>query len=75
MTQHISIDGQTYPVSDLTDQGRATLARLATIDARMTELNNLRAVFTRAKRSYIEELKHEMIKGRTGLDLSTLFSD
>jgi hypothetical protein len=36
-------------------------------------MKNLLAIFTRAKRSYIAELKREIIKGKSGVDIASLF--
>jgi hypothetical protein len=35
----------------------------------------MKALLTRAKNSYVDELKREIIKGKSGVDLGALFSD
>ena len=41
----------------------------------LNELNNQQALLTKAKNGYIADLKTEIVQGRTGVDLSDLFSD
>ena len=43
--------------------------------AQIRELTNMKALLTRAKNSYVDELKREIIKGKSGVDLGALFSD
>lgn len=73
MSQRINLDGVEYETSSLTDNGKSILASLQGASARLQELQNLQAIFTRAKRSYIDELKREIIKGKSGVDIATLF--
>ncbi len=73
MSQRINLDGVEYETSSLTDNGKSILASLQEASARLQELQNLQAIFTRAKRSYIDELKREIIKGKSGVDIATLF--
>ena len=73
MSQRINLDGVEYETSSLTDNGKSILASLQEASARLKELQNLQAIFTRAKRSYIDELKREIIKGKSGVDIAALF--
>lgn len=73
MSQRINLDGVEYETSSLTDNSKAILASLQEASARLQELQNLQAIFTRAKRSYIDELKREIIKGKSGVDIAALF--
>ena len=73
MSQRINLDDVEYETSSLTDNGKSILASLQEASARLQELQNLQAIFTRAKRSYIDELKREIIKGKSGVDLAALF--
>jgi len=73
MSQRINLDGVEYETSSLTDTGKSILASLQEASARLQELQNLQAIFTRAKRSYIDELKREIIKGKSGVDIAALF--
>ena len=73
MSQRINLDHVEYETSSLTDNGKSILASLQEASARLQELQNLQAIFTRAKRSYIDELKREIIKGKSGVDIAALF--
>jgi len=73
MSQRINLDGVEYETSSLTDNGKSILASLQEASARLQELQNLQAIFTRAKRSYIDELKREIIQGKSGVDIAALF--
>ena len=73
MSQRINLDGVEYDTLSLTDTGKSTLASLQEASARLQELQNLQAIFIRAKRSYIVELKREIIKGKSGVDIAALF--
>lgn len=73
MSQRINLDGVEYKTSSLTDNSKSILASLQEASARLQELQNLQAIFTRAKRSYIDELKREIIKGKSGVDIAALF--
>lgn len=71
----LRIDGADYDSAVLSDAGRAQLAALQHAEARIRELTNMKALLTRAKNSYVDELKREIIKGKSGVDLGALFSD
>lgn len=73
MSQRINLDGVEYETSSLTDNSKSILASLQEASTRLQELQNLQAIFTRAKRSYIDELKREIIKGKSGVDIAALF--
>lgn len=70
--QSIVIDGKSYDASTLGAEGQAVLARLRFVQARLAELNNTQALMTKARNAYIADLKVEMVRGRTGVDLSSL---
>jgi thioredoxin-related protein len=73
MTQKINIDGIEHGLDTLSDDEKKLVARLQDTDACIHEMKNLLAIFTRAKRSYIAELKREIIKGKSGVDIASLF--
>lgn len=75
MVQKFKIDGVEYSAADLSDEGKKILAAYQHVSVQLQESANMRAIFTRAKNSYVSELKSELVKGKTGLDLSDLFSD
>ena len=73
MSQKINIDGIEYGLDTLSDDAKKNVAGIQGTDTRIHEMENLRAIFTRAKRSYIDELKREIIKGKSGVDIASLF--
>ena len=75
MSQIINFDGVEYDADLLSDDGKKLLASYQHVNAQLQEAINMSAILTRAKNSYISELKAEMVKGKTGLDLSDLFGD
>jgi hypothetical protein len=75
MDGHFSIDGNNYRVGDLSDDGRVQLEQLFFVQRNLSLLKNKIAVMTKAKNSYISDLKSDMVEGRSGIDLGLLFSD
>ena len=51
------------------------MARLQQLDRLFEEKTNLMALLTKAKNAYIADLKTEIIKSKTGVDLSSLFDE
>lgn len=66
MSQKIKLSDKEYDVSDLSEKGKATLASLQFATQRLQELNNMQALLVRAKNSYVEGLKKEMISSKAG---------
>ena len=71
MNQKIKFDDKEYSVENLSDQGKATLLSLQFANSQIEELNNMQALLQRAKNSYVDGLKREMISDKAGL----LFGD
>jgi hypothetical protein len=71
----LRLDGVDYDDALLSDQGQAQLASLRFVDAQIADMKNMTALLTRAKKSYVYELKNEIIKAKSGVDLSALFAD
>ena len=67
MANKIKLDENEYDVSDLTENAKATLASLQFATQRIQELSNMQALLLRAKNSYIEGLKREVISSKAGL--------
>ena len=75
MGQRFRIDGVEYDTETLTKEGKDIVAKLTFARLQQQELSNQIALLTKAKNAYIADLKTEIIQGRTGVDLSALFSD
>ena len=67
MGQKIKLEDKEYDVENLSDQAKATLASLQFAMTRMQELNNMQALLRRAKISYMETIKQEMVASKAGL--------
>ena len=73
MPQKIKIDGVEHDLDSLSEEAKAILEKLQHTDTQIQDTKNLSALLTRAKKSYIQELKREMIKGKSGVDIASLF--
>ena len=67
MAQKVKLDDKEYDLDDLSDNGRAALASLTFATQRIQELSNIQALLERAKNSYIESIKKEMVAHKAGL--------
>lgn len=75
MSRRFRIDGVEYDANGLSDEGRALVERLTFTQLTLQELSNRQALLTKARNGYIADLKLEIIKGRTGVDLGSLFAE
>lgn len=69
MNQKIKLDGKEYSFEDLSEQSMAQLLCLQFSDTRLKELSNMQAILQRAKNSYIESLKQEMLSKKAGFTI------
>lgn len=67
MTKKIKIGDLDYDVDALSVSARSTIASLQFATKRIEELSNMRSVLLRAKNSYIDSLKKELISDKAGL--------
>ena len=75
MTKRFRIESVEYDIEQLSQQGRDLCEHLNFTLSSLQELNNMLAVLSKAKNAYISDLKTEIVRGRTGVDLGALFSD
>ena len=73
MSQKIKIDGVEHDLDSLGKEAKVILEKLHHIDKQIQDTTNLCALLTRAKKSYIQDLKREMIEGKSGVDIASLF--
>ena len=73
--QILRFDGEDFDLSKASEEAKALLARLQHLDRLFEEKSNMMALLTKAKNAYIADLKTEIIKNKTGVDLSTLFDE
>ena len=71
MGQKIKFDDREYDVENLSDQAKVLLTSLQFATTRMQELTNMQALLQRAKNSYVDSLKKEMLSSKSGF----LFGD
>ena len=67
MAQKIKLDDTEYEVDHLSDQAEKYIALLQFANAKLKELTNMRALLQRAKNSYVDSLKKEMLAIKAGL--------
>ena len=65
----IKLNDVEYETDKLSENSKNLLAELQKLEKSIQEKNNLVAIFTKAKRAYIADLKQEMISSKAGLDL------
>ena len=73
--QILRLDGEDYDLAKASDEAKALVARLQHLDRLFEEKSNMMALLTKAKNAYIADLKTEIIKNKTGVDLSSLFDE
>jgi len=66
MAQKFKLDEKEYDVSELNENSRAQLTSLTFVDEKLRELKNMHALLQRAKNSYVETLKKEVISDKAG---------
>jgi hypothetical protein len=71
MGKRIKLGEHEYEVDNLSDQARKTLGSLEFTSNKIKELTNMQMLLRRAKNSYVDSLKQEMLSNKAGL----LFGD
>ena len=69
MVKKIMFDNTEYDYAKLSESAKVALTSLKFSENRISELSNIHAVLQRAKKSYIESLKKEMISDKAGFVL------
>ena len=69
MNNKVKFDGTEYDLSEMSELAKRQLDSLRFTTARLDELRNLQALLVRAKNSYVETLKAEVISKKSGLIL------
>lgn len=75
MSSLFQIDGVEYAADTLTPEGKMLLVRLQFTQLKIQELLNQQAVLTNSKNAYISDLGAEIVKSKSGIDLSSLISE
>ena len=66
MEQKVKIDDKEYNIADLSENAKSTFLTLQFTMKRKEELVNMLAILQKAKISYIEEIKKEMLASKAG---------
>ena len=75
MSSLFQIDGVEYAADTLTPEGKMLLVRLQFTQLKIQELSNQQAVLTNSKNAYISDLGAEIVRSKSGIDLSSLISE
>ena len=67
MGKKIKIDEKTYDLDDFSENARAQLVSLQFTMNKLSELRNMQALLARAKNSYIEIVKKEILADKAGI--------
>ena len=66
MAHIIKLEDKEYDANDLSDKGKAVLNLFHFSTQKLKELNNMQALLQRARNSYIESLKQEILSQKAG---------
>ena len=69
MGQKIQLDDREYDIENMTERAKAAVKDIQFINFRLQHLENMKAILTRAKISYIETIKQEIISNKAGIIL------
>ena len=72
--KQISLDGVEYEVRSLPQNCQALLQKLDFVRLGLGDFEKRYAVLSKAKNAYLEDLRSELVLGRTGVDLDSLFT-
>ena len=67
MSDKINLDGKEYDVENFNETEKATFDSLKFVSIKIDQLVNMQALLKRAKQSYIEDLKQEVLSSKAGL--------
>ena len=67
MVQKVKIGDEEYDLNPLSEAARKNLSSYQFVTKQIEELTNLQALLQRAKNSYMESLKSEIITAKSGL--------
>ena len=75
MSRRIQLDGFEYSSEGLPDNARMAVEYLDFIALQIQDKSNQIALLSKAKNAYIDDLKAEIVKHRSGVELITGFDD
>ena len=75
MPEYVKFGGKTYDFSLLSAEGRRTFDMLKYTIDRLQEAQKKEEALKRAKNAYVSDLRNEIVKGTSGIDLDALLGD
>ena len=75
LSEYITLDGQLYRISELSEAGQRLVANLQFTRERISTLSNRHALLIRAKNGYVSDLNIEILESKTGIDLGQLLQE
>ena len=73
--QFVDVQGQKFQTEELNGTCMRLVNMGVATELKIRKLMNERAVLTRAKNAYIDDLKLEVVESKSGLDIGALFSE
>ena len=73
--QFVDVQGQKFQTEELNETCMRMVNMGVATELKIRKLINERAVLTRAKNAYIDDLKLEVVESKSGLDIGALFSE
>jgi hypothetical protein len=73
MSKKINVDGDEYDLESFNQDAKVILKKLQQTNKKIQDNKKMCALLMRAKKSYMSELKQEIIKGKSGVDVASLF--
>lgn len=67
MAQTIKLGDKEYDFESLSDEGKHQLELFQFVSTRIIELNNMKALLVRARNSYLDSLKQEVLADKAGI--------
>lgn len=71
----LRMDGNDYDLSEASKEAKALIVKVKDLDRLMEEKRSMMALLTKARNAYVADLRTEIIKNKTGVDLSSLFHE
>lgn len=76
MQDKIKIGDKEYDLTNMDEKSQQIFNQLVHVHRKLSELQNMKAILNRARNGYIEDIKYEIIKNKTGIDIENfLLSD
>jgi hypothetical protein len=75
ISKKIEIEGTEYKTEELSSKAIQILKHLTFSEQKLREMVNRKALMTKARNAYISDIKKEVIKIKSGIDVSKLLID